>query len=182
MEVSRDEKERLRTEVVEKTCICHQLGNGALIALGIGREGHAPQSICPGPNLAWFKKTYTLKEMVDHIYGRGQSLVSAERPHMFAQEIVMYVDHFEKQVTHCTCTLREIETMQEIKNNLEEGMDFCLDISKTQAFQGENLASILPCVEQQRARLRSLCADFENKAGITLSNSEANSSVSGYSS
>jgi hypothetical protein len=182
MDISRDEKERLRAEVVEKTCICHQLGNGALIALGIMKEEHAPQSICPGPNIAWFGKTYTLKEMVDHIYGRGQSLVPTERPHMFAQEIVMYVDHFEKQVTHCTCTAREIETMQEIKNNLEDGMDFCLEIAKSQKYQGENLASIIPCVEQQSARLRSICADFENKAGIALSNSAANSSMSGYSS
>jgi hypothetical protein len=180
MEISRDEKERIRTEVVEKTCICHQLGNGALIALGIEREEHAPQSICPSPSIAWFRKIYTLKEMVDHIYGRGQSLIPTERPHMFAQEIVMHVDHFEKQVTHCTYTPREIETMQEIKNNLEDGMDFCLDISKSQLYQGENLASIFPCVEQQRARLRSICGDFENKTGIAISNSEENSRMSGY--
>ena len=182
MEISRDEKERLRTKVVEKTCICHHLGNGALIALGIEREEHAPQSVCPSPSIAWFRKIYTLKEMVDHIYGKGQSLIPTERPHMFAQEIVMYVNHFEKQVTTCTYTPREIKTMQEIKNNLEDGMNFCLDISKSQPYQGENLASILPSVEQQRARLRSIYADFENKAGIALSNSEENNRMSGYSS
>ncbi len=31
------------------------------IALGIMKEEHARQSICPGPNIAWFGKTYTLK-------------------------------------------------------------------------------------------------------------------------
>ena len=160
------EKERLCREIVEKTCICDHLGNGALIALGIVKEKNAPQSICPGPNIAWFNKTYTLKEMVDHIYGRGPSLVSPERPHMFAKEIVMYVDYFEKLVTHCTYTRKEIKTLKEFNNNLEGSMDFCLNIAQEPPYKGENLASIPPCVDRQRARLRSMYASFEKEVGI----------------
>jgi hypothetical protein len=167
MEVSEGEKDRLCRKVVEKTCICEHLGNGALIALGIAKEKSAPQSICPGPNIAWFNKIYTLKEMVDHIYGRGPSLVSSERPHMFAKEIVMYVDYFEKEVAHCVYTPREIRTLQAFKNNLEEGMDFCLSIAQKQPYQGENLASIPPCVERQRARIESIYANFEKKVETT---------------
>jgi len=167
MEVSDGEKERLCRKVVEKTCICDHLGNGALIALGIAKEKTAPQSICPGPNIAWFNKTYTLKEMVDHIYGRGPSLVSSERPHMFAKEIVMYVDYFEVRVTHCTYTPREIRTLQAFKKNLEEGMDFCLSIAQKQPYQGENLASIPSCVERQRVRLKSIYADFEKNKDLS---------------
>ncbi|MCK4729265.1 MAG: hypothetical protein KAT27_10095, partial [Desulfobacterales bacterium] len=163
MEVSDGEKERLCRKVVEKACICDHLGNGALIALGIAKEKTAPQSICPGPNIAWFNKIYTLKEMADHIYGRGPSLVSSERPHMFANEIVMYVDYFEEQVTHCTYTPKEIRTLRAFKKNLEEGMDFCLSIAQKQPYQGENLASIPSCVERQRARLKSIYASFEKK-------------------
>jgi hypothetical protein len=166
MEVSEDEKDRLCRKVVEKTCICDHLGNGALIALGIAKEKSAPQSICPGPNIAWFNRTYTLKEMVDHIYGRGPSLVSSERPHVFAKEIVMYVDYYEKEVTHCTYTPREIKTLQAFKKNLEEGMDLCLRIAQKQPYQGENLASIPSCVETQRARLKSIYASFEKKVKI----------------
>lgn len=163
MAVSDSEKERLRADVVAKTCICDHLGNGSLIVLGIADERNAPQSICPGPNIAWFKKSYALKEMVDHIYGRGPSLVSPERPHMFAKEIVMYVDYFKEQVTRCSYTPAEIKTLQEFKNNLEDGMECCLRIAQKQPYEGENLASIPPCVEQQRARLRSIYADFEKK-------------------
>ncbi len=154
MAVSDREKQRLRRKVVEKACICDHLGNGALVALGIAKEKSAPQSICPGPNIAWFDKTYTLREMVDHIYGRGPSLVSSERPHMFAKEIVMYVDHFEKQVARCTHTPKELKTLEEFKNNLEEGMDLCLAIAQKSPYQGENLASIPPCVKRQRERVR----------------------------
>ena len=167
MEVSDGEKERLCRKVVEKTCICDHLGNGALIALGIAKEKSAPQSICPGPNIAWFNKTYTLKEMVDHIYGRGPSLVSSERPHMFAKEIEMYVDYFEEQVTHCTFTPKEIKILHAFKKNIEEGMEFCLSIAQKQPYQGENLASIPSCVERQRARIESIYANFEKKVGIT---------------
>ena len=164
--ISGDEKDRLCRKVVEKTCICDHLGNGALIALGIAKEKSAPQSICPGPNITWFNRIYTLKEMVDHIYGRGPSLVSSERPHVFAKEIVMYVDYFEEQVTHCTYTPKEIKILHAFKKNIEEGMDFCLSIAQKQPYQGENLASIPSCVETQRARLKSIYASFEKKVKI----------------
>jgi len=164
--ISDDEKKRLRKEIVEKTCICNHLGNGSLIALGIVKEEDAPQSICPGPDIVWFNKYYTLKEMVDHIYGRGPSLVSPERPHMFSKEIVMYVDYFAKQVSRCTYTTNEIKSLQEFKDNLEDGMDFCLSIAKKKPYPAENLASLATSVERERKRLVPIHAEFKNKAGI----------------
>ena len=82
--------------MLDKACLCDHLGNGSLIKLGIIQDHRGPQAICPGPNLAWFKGPYTLKEMVDHIYGRGVSLTPAERPHMFAKEIDMNMDYLER--------------------------------------------------------------------------------------
>ena len=79
----------------------------------------------------------------------------------------MYVDYFEKQVTHCTYTPKEIRTLHAFKNNLEEGMDLCLSIAQKQPYQGENLASIPSCVKGQRARLKSIYANFEKKVEIT---------------
>lgn len=155
------EKEKYKKNIVQKTCLCDHLGNGALINLGISKEENSPQSICPGPNIAWFNKIYTLKEMVDHIYGRGQSLIPAERPHMFAKEIEMYVDYFEKQVKICDYSHREVKTLKEFKKNLEKGMNLCLSIAQKQPFEGENLASIPPCVEKQKTRLESIYSDFE---------------------
>ncbi|MEF9427624.1 MAG: hypothetical protein L0956_10865, partial [Candidatus Mariimomonas ferrooxydans] len=80
--------------------------------------------------------------------------------------IVMYVDFFEKQIANCSYTLRENKVLQEFKSNLENGMDFCLNIAGRQPYQGENLASISSCVEQQRARLQAIYADFENKSAV----------------
>jgi len=159
--LSKREKEKDREKIIQKTCICDHLGNGALIKLGISKEENSPQSICPGPNIAWFNRIYTLKEMVDHIYGRRPSLIPAERPHMFAKEIEMYVDYFEKQVKICDCSPKEVKILKEFKENLEKGMNLCLSIAKKQPFEGENLASIPPCVEKQKARLNSIYSDFE---------------------
>ena len=84
--------------VYAKACICHHLGNGALVDLGIARPG-LPVAVCPGPNIAWFDREYTLREMVDHVYGRGASLVPASRPHCLAKELEMVVDHFVRRAS-----------------------------------------------------------------------------------
>jgi len=132
------------------------LGNGALISLGIATEKDAPQAICPGPNIAWFNKFYTLNEMIDHIYGRRPLLVSPQRPHMFANEIEMYVDYFEKIVKRSSHSSHNIKNLWEFKNNLEAGLDLCFEIAQKQPYNGENLASLSTCVEQQSIRLKSI--------------------------
>jgi hypothetical protein len=163
LDISADEKSRRYKKVMEKTCICDHLGNGALIDLGIAQEKNSPQSICPGPNIEWFDKFYTLEEMVDHIYGRGSSLVSSKRPHMFAKEIVMYVDYFERMVADSSLTPSTIKALLEFKNNLEAGLDFCLEIANKPPNPDENLASISDVVERERVRLKSICNGFEKK-------------------
>ncbi len=154
-----------RDELLAKTCLCDHLGNAALMNLGLinGRKS-SPQSICPGPNLAWFNRKYSLTEMVNHIYGRGESLVPSDRPHMFANEIVLYVDYYEKLISRCNNTPKEIENLKQYKENLEEGMEYCLEIAKKKPFPGENLESIPKTVISQRDRLSALYAKVEKMA------------------
>ncbi|MFH0990358.1 MAG: hypothetical protein V1799_10135 [bacterium] len=147
------QKDELTAKTHQKTCLCAHLGNSALIALGLEEERNAPQSICPGPNIAWFNRYYSLREMIDHIYGRGPSLVPQERPHMFAKEIEMYVDYFGRLVKQCMGTRKELQKLREFKENLVEGMDYCLELAAATPNQNENLSSIPPVVEKQRSRL-----------------------------
>ena len=154
------EKGRLAERVMEKTCICDHLGNGVLIALGIVDEKTAPQSICPGPNAAWFKKFHTLKEMVDHIYGRVPSILPPERPHMFVKEIELYVDYLEKLTAETEPDERGVKLVREVKENIEAGMELCLAISRKKPFKDENLDSIPLCVEKSAAKLEKLFSDF----------------------
>lgn len=163
MDVDESEKEEMREKVLNKACLCGHLGNGALISLGILEERRAPQAICPGPNIAWFDGEYTLREMVDHIYGRGESLVSEERPHMFAKEMVMYVDYFEELVEKSDKSEGDFKKLRKFKKNLEKGMDYCLEISESESYENENLASIPETVRTQKERLRNIFESLEEQ-------------------
>lgn len=161
-DTSDEQKEKARNKVLDKACLCDHLGNGALISLGILKEHRAPQAICPGPNIAWFNRQYSLLEMTDHIYGR-LNLVPDERPHMFAKEMIMYVDYLEELIDQAKDTAADMKSLTRFKNNLEKGMQYCEEIARSESYEGENLRSILTTVEEQQARLRNLIEIFEEK-------------------
>ncbi len=161
-EVPDDLKAKQREKVLDKACLCDHLGNGALITLGILKPNRAPQAICPGPNIAWFDRQYSLQEMVSHIYGRIDSLVPAERPHMFAKEMVMYVDYFEELVNQSENSADDLKKLTRFKKNLEAGMEFCLEIAEGVAYKHENLESISKAVEEQSKRLANIFEAFES--------------------
>lgn len=163
-EVSDGLKAKQREKVLDKACLCDHLGNGALITLGILKPNRAPQAICPGPNIAWFNRQYSLQEMVAHIYGKIDSLVPAERPHMFAKELVMYVDYFEELINQSESPADDLRKLTRFKKNLEDGMAYCLEISKGQAYEHENLESITRTVEEQSKRLAELYESLQSSA------------------
>lgn len=160
-DMAEEEKEQKREKVLDKACLCDHLGNGALIDLGILEEHRAPQSICPGPNIAWFDREYSLREMIAHIYGGRESLVPAERPHMFAKEIVLYVDYFEDLIEQSDDAASDLKKLRKFKENLEDGMAFCLEIARTSPYKDENLESIPATVQEQKERLQTLYSQFE---------------------
>lgn len=129
--------------VYEKACICDHLGNPALLGLGIEQRA-LPVAVCPGPNLAYFDRTYRLEEMVDHIYGRGASLTPADRPHLFAKELLLYVDH---------CEQLEGKKAEAFRCKLLEGIAHYRALCQEPAFPGENLDSLRAALVEQEARL-----------------------------
>lgn len=85
--------------IMEKLCLCEGLSTSTLLKnhLLLPRENKAV-SICPGPNLAWFSKVYSLDEMVKHIYGKVNLLNKVNRPNMFINELNLYVEHYKKDI------------------------------------------------------------------------------------
>lgn len=160
-ELDEEEKKRQKNRVMEKTCLCTNLGTGSLIRLGIMKPSYGRQEICPGPNIAWFNREYTLDEMVNHIYGRSESLVPDERPHMFAKELTMYVDYLETMIHQANSDDSGFKKIEKMRRNLEVGMELCLEISGSDPYPGENLQSLKQSVLTQRKRLDSL---FEESA------------------
>ena len=130
-------------KIFEKACICDHLGNPALLALGIEKRA-LPVAVCPGPNLAYFDRTYRLEEMVDHIYGRGASLVPDDRPHMFAKELGLYVDHWEKL---------DGKKADAFRARLLESIAHYRALCEQPGFPDENLDSLRVALKTQTARL-----------------------------
>ncbi|WP_339902834.1 hypothetical protein [uncultured Cyclobacterium sp.] len=86
-------------EVLEKDCLCEGLGAPALLSAGeTPRRNLNAVTICPGPNLAYFKGSFSLKEMVDHIYGKVNLRLDPERPHVFVKELQLYIKHLRSDL------------------------------------------------------------------------------------
>jgi len=80
----------------------------------------------------------------------------------------MYVDYLERLIVRCGYTEREVDALRDFKENLERGMDLCLQVASEEAIPGENLSTIEPVVEEQRARLRQMYAEFELRSTAVL--------------
>ncbi|MBL8013141.1 MAG: hypothetical protein JNN05_04775, partial [Candidatus Omnitrophica bacterium] len=112
-------------KVLAKSCICNDLAEGVFVKYQMGNPAQKRFSaVCPGPNLAYFSKVCSLQEMIDHIYGRCNVLNETYRPHMFVNELKMYVDYFIKEATKelLEPTEKQFAYWQEFYQNLMEGI------------------------------------------------------------
>ena len=112
----------VRGRVLAKSCICHDLGGST--GLLTGTNPRATPAICPGPNLAYFSKVATLEEMIGHIYGRLSLLAHTNRPHMFVQELKIYVATLREEVELQSLELSICtqKYMTDFKSNLLDGI------------------------------------------------------------
>lgn len=140
-----------RQALLDKACICDHLGNGVLMELDPAQEP-LPVAVCPGPNLAWFDRLYSLDEMVEHIHGR-RCLTSPDRPHHLATELILNVDQLERLLAEDDGSEACRRRLEEMAANLEREMAGLLELAAGRAYPGENLASIPPAVASQGARL-----------------------------
>lgn len=117
--------------ITQKECLCEGLGAAVLLKHGIEPPHKlSAVSICPGPNLAYFSKTCSLREMVDHIYGRANVLNALRRPHMFINELSLYVDYLKSAIGHSVdaLTIKHLRYLRTFKTNLLEGIAYYKDL------------------------------------------------------
>lgn len=149
--------------ITDKSCICVGLGTSALIANEMDTSSEGPGvSVCPGPNLAWFDREASLKEMIDHIYGRFNLIHRKGRPHMFISELKMYVDHFESLVNQLTdqSGQKQLEYLRVYLANLRSGVAYYRELSNSfRHFSAQEVKSFITGLNQQVERLDTI----ENK-------------------
>ncbi|MFP5212929.1 MAG: hypothetical protein ACLGPL_06070, partial [Acidobacteriota bacterium] len=86
-----------------------------------------PPAVCPGPNLAYFSgRSFSLKEMVDHIYGRTNLLNNLYRPNMFMSELKMYIDYLDLEIRESLKSMNDqrIKYFNDFKSNLTNGISY----------------------------------------------------------
>ena len=119
--------EKAIAKVIEKSCICHDLGSSLLIKHDAEDSNMAlTPAVCPGPGLAYFSKIASLTEMVSHIYGRFDLLTKKDRPHMFINEFRLYIDFLKKKITEELPAVAEkkAQDFRTFYENLQIGIEY----------------------------------------------------------
>ena len=117
--------------ITAKECLCEGLAAPALLKNGIEPPHRlSAVSICPGPNLAYFSRVCSLREMVDHIYGRANVLNALRRPHMFVNELALYVDHLKREIAQGLdeLTVKHARSLETFRTNLLDGIAYYRDL------------------------------------------------------
>lgn len=111
--------------ITDKDCLCEGLGTPVLLnnKLPLSHKLNAV-TICPGPNLAYFSGTYSLSQMVGHIYGRLNILNTVPRPNLFINELRLYINHFKSSIEKTELTTKQIKSLQTFKENLFESIEY----------------------------------------------------------
>ena len=155
-----DEFQAEYRKIVNKSCICVGLGTSALLVneldTSVEKKG---VSICPGPNMAYFSEVMTLKEMVDHIYGKINIISRNDRPNMFIKELTIYIDYLRKKMneTSLPWTKKQQEYFADFRDNLCNGIQYYKELFsqvKTTLFdKKKNLISDLEVYELELKKL-----------------------------
>jgi hypothetical protein len=114
----------VKEEILAKSCLCQDLSGAADVNFGLNPE--STPAICPGPNTVNFTRVTSLEEMAGHIYGRLSLLSNPERPHMFIEEIRLYVTYLRKEAGKYALELSRMQpkNFQGLKDNLLKGIEY----------------------------------------------------------
>ncbi len=153
-------------KIIEKTCTCVGLGTAALLAYNLSTKTEGKGvSVCPGPNMAYYSKIMSLKDMTNHIYGRANMVSRTDRPNMFIKEITIYIDFLKKKLEE---TKRSMSKKQEkylvtFTKNLTEGIAYYQNLFHTVKGSFEELkSSIFNELDHSKKTLQEITLEIEN--------------------
>ena len=142
-------------KIAIKDCLCEGLTASVRVKNGLKVPHNlSATSICPGPNLAYFSGIFSLKQMVDHIYGRTNLNNNLERAHMFVNELELYIDYLKKQIAESleAMTDKQLNAFNKFKANLQSGINY-YRTTIPQICQDSITAAKLSLLETQLAKV-----------------------------
>ncbi len=122
----------VREEVLAKSCICHDLGGAITLMQNGNGNGKAMPALCCGPNIRYFNRTFSLEEMIHHIYGRLSLLTNSERPHMFVEEMRLNLEYLKHEIRRFTHRIsnRPSSFFENFKQALQDGVLYYQELTK----------------------------------------------------
>jgi hypothetical protein len=151
--------------ILEKDCLCEGLSAPAILSLGeTPRRNLSAVTICPGPNLAYFKGVFSLKEMVDHIYGRINLNLDPERPHVFVKELQLYMQHLKNEMekTIPEKTAKYEAYLEKFKSNVNDGIQYYQNLMDDFAIDTEEV------IENMKVQLTEIKHDLLKSMSLTM--------------
>ena len=114
-------------KIIAPECLCVGLSEPAIITHQIDYKiKDNGVTVCPGPNMAYFSKIVSLKEMAHHIYGKTNLMTAKYRPNMFVKELNLYIDYLKNQMEDIKGEIdqRQKKYFEKFAGNLEEGISY----------------------------------------------------------
>ena len=157
-ELPKEEIEQQKAALLRKACICFDLGAAPRMGgHSEVRESELYPAVCPGPNIAYFDDCYSLRDMVDHIYGRPSRVkLDSTRPHFLQKELMLYVDYM-----HDVSPAQ----LESIRDNLKAGLTLYHELASE--FQDDNDGESHHFLEDCRVMMEQLNhvqVDLENES------------------
>ena len=164
------EKQAAMDKVVDKSCICVGLGTSALLVHGLDTKTEGPGvSVCPGPNMAYFSKLMSLKEITDHIYGRINVITRTDRPNMFIKELTIYLEYLHNKIEEAreSMSARQEKYLAAFVSNLHDGITYYQRLfSEAKDKFNDTRNTLLHELEVSRQALQNLHQRIENLAPV----------------
>lgn len=132
LELQRDELDPIEFQkkkdvITDKSCLCVGLSNAALMKNGLKVKGQQQGVvICPGPNMAYYDREYSLSTMMKHINGTIPSITPSTRPNMFIKEIYAYLSYFKNDIEAKMEGINKAQTrkLTQFADNLLAGIQY----------------------------------------------------------
>jgi hypothetical protein len=155
---------------MEKECLCGGLSTAFFYENNMDTklEG-AGVTVCPGPNLAYFSGKISLRNMIQHIYGKKDVLNQIERPHMFVKELELYVNYFLKELNQYKeePDKKALRYLNDFKANLLEGIDYYKSLFQKEAsFSSKAIHNVIEKLNDFEDQLKSILG-FKNSAVLS---------------
>ena len=118
-------------EITEKACLCMGLGSATMQVNSLEKDAERKGvSVCPGPNMAYFNRTMSLKEITDHIYGRFNVLGDSDRPHVFLKELKLYLNYYQDKLEEVRSEMNQKQErfFSNFSKNLKNGILYYQDL------------------------------------------------------